>query len=242
MNGGTTYHTASTNMTTATINFDTDTKDLPGLDVYDDIIVPLGLDDEDDSDAVVRVEFPDRDGTGKKYVEIPKRAAMKSLLLRDAMDIVPAFADGTSTFPVDTLLDGDGKPFDILVTDVKNIATYLVEYADKTPTILRKPIHGDDINTEANIWEKEFLARIGDDMTDITRYAIISDYLKIKPLCDLICANIGLMIRKCTTAEEIRALMQIDVEDTPEQRMLDAAHAAKWAWVNALNDPPSHDR
>lgn len=206
------------------------------MDIKEEAVLGItGLDDDaEDNTILIKLTFPDRDGTGAKILQLPKDAAVGSLLLKDSMDMDGDFANGTNAFPLDKLRDDDGVEFDIDVAVMQSIIDYLVQHKGEEAKTLPKPLPYDNINELADKWDRKFLSEtIGDNTQTIIKYAIISDYLKIAPLCELICAKLGLMLRKCRTVEEIRTLMNIENDFTPEE---EKAHAAKWGWIDDINN------
>lgn len=183
---------------------------------------------------MIKVEITGHDDAPNKTLEIPKAAAMGSILFKDAMDMDPKFADGTAPYPIDTLKDGVGTEFPVEPTIMQNIIDYMIQHQGKESKALEKPLPYDNIEELVDKWDNNFLKNtVGDDTQDLIKYAIISDYLKIKPLCEIVCAKLGLMLRKCKTVEEIRTLMRIENDFTPEE---EAEHKAKWGWIDELKD------
>lgn len=106
----------------------------------------LGLDEDEDESVMITVEFPDRDGTGKKQLEIPKDAARGSILFGHAMDFDNDFASGASPFPLDTLKDGGSTEFEIEISAMQHIIEYLVQHKGQETNTLEKPLPYDNIN------------------------------------------------------------------------------------------------
>lgn len=63
-------------------------------------------------------------------------------------------------------------------------------------------------------WDRKFC-----EVEQVVLYRLIlaANYLDIKPLLELACRTVGLMIRACTTAEEIRQKFGIKADLTPEE-------------------------
>lgn len=97
---------------------------------------------------------------------------------------------------------------------LKKIVDYLTHYKDIEPKEIPKPLPTANLGEFLDEWDISFINGI--ELEKVFDLINASNYMDIKPLLDLSCAKIASLM-KGKTAEEIRAMFNIECDLSPEE-------------------------
>ena len=133
-----------------------------------------------DAEKTIKVKSNDN-----KVVELSSKAASKSGLLRGIIEDYPEDTE----FPLNNV---NG-------VTLEKVKEYLIHYQDSEPKTVEKPLKK-EFKDCVDDWDYNF---IGDDNSSILSLILAANFMDIKPLLELISANIACKLRG-TTTESIR--------------------------------------
>ena len=97
---------------------------------------------------------------------------------------------------------------------LKKVVEYLIQYKDKEPKELPKPLPSANLLDVTDEWDVTFINGVDLDSTfDVINAA---NYMDVKALLDLSCAKIASLM-KGKTAEEIRTMFNIECDLSEEE-------------------------
>ena len=97
---------------------------------------------------------------------------------------------------------------------LKQVVEYLIQYKDKEPKELPKPLPSANLLDVTDEWDVTFINGVDLDSTfDVINAA---NYMDVKALLDLSCAKIASLM-KGKTAEEIRTMFNIECDLSEEE-------------------------
>lgn len=97
---------------------------------------------------------------------------------------------------------------------LKKIVDYLTHYKDIEPKEIPKPLPTANLGEFLDEWDISFINGI--ELEKVFDLINAANYMDIKPLLDLSCAKIASLM-KGKTAEEIRAMFNIECDLSPEE-------------------------
>lgn len=103
---------------------------------------------------------------------------------------------------------------DIKAEILKKIVEYLNHYKDIEPKEIPKPLPTPNLGEFVDEWDITFINGI--ELEKVFDLINAANYMDIKPLLDLSCAKIASLM-KGKTAEEIRAMFNIECDLSPEE-------------------------
>ncbi len=119
-------------------------------------------------------------------VELSSKAAARSGLLRGIIEDYPE----DSEFPINNVTG----------SVLEKVKEYLVHYENEEPPIISKPLKSNKFEECATEWDKNFVGNNNDTALSLI---LAANFMDIKPLLELISANIACKLRG-TTTESIR--------------------------------------
>lgn len=165
---------------------------------------PMSLDDPSEEKQFILISQED------DKVSVPKRIALMSELVK-------------------TMADGDKEEHEIPVPNVKTemlkkVLDYCRYHVDSPAREIEKPLKSTNMVEVVSRWDAEYVNIPQEALFELI---LAANYMDVKPLLDLCCAQVASMIKGKTT-EQIRKTFNIINDFTPEE---EAAVIAENKWV-----------
>ena len=150
-----------------------------------------------DTDTIIKI----KSGDGKE-IELPKKAAIRSGLLKGIIDDFP----DNNEFPVNQVKG------EIL----EKVKEYLVHYQDEEPPKIETPLKSIEFKDCVSEWDNNYL---GENIDLVFHLLNASNYMDIKSLLDLTSAKLGSKI-KGITSESVKIDFEIPELTNEDQNQI----------------------
>jgi len=160
-----------------------------------------GLDDEDDSGTI---KLTSKDGPNKKAVDIEKKHAFISVLVKTSIE-----NDQAAT---EVPLPGVEGPI------LEEVIRYMQHHKGVEPPIVEKPLRSKVMKEVCqDVWDAEYIDTIGEDRQKLYDVILAANYMDIKSLLHLGCAKVASLI-KGKPLEQIKDILATNKQKGEEKK------------------------